>query len=143
MTFLAAGPANGQNRTAAKEVVVDGFRLINVRLDGDTLHAILPYPRMLGQDYREELGQDFSRLCELRAAVVRLDLSAVDYIDGFFPGLVIRLARSLAAAGRQLTVEASPNLEPVFRLTKLDRMFEVVSGAGKTGQASSAEPGTT
>jgi anti-anti-sigma regulatory factor len=119
---------------------VEDFRLLAVHSGGDTVFAVLPHRQLMGQEYREQLEHDFRRLSQLGAAAVRLDLRAVEFIDGAFTGLLIRLVRALAAGGACLTVEASPNLVEVFQIIKLDRLFEVIPWKGETASAGSAEP---
>jgi anti-anti-sigma regulatory factor len=128
-----------KNSVAANGEAMDDFRILNVRLDGDTVLAVLPCRQLAGQEYREDLRHDYRRLCELPAAVIRLDLRSVEYIDAYFTSPLILLAKSLGKAKRRLTVQASANLEEVFRITKLDHLFEMVSGTGNTSEEKPAE----
>ena len=114
------------------------FRLLTVRFDGHTLHAVLPYTRLIGHWYREGLTEDFGQLPEFGASVIRIDLRSVESIDGYFLRPLITLAKSLAAVGARLTVEVSPKMEEVLRITRLDRLFEVVGGAGEMRTADPA-----
>ncbi|MFM7164279.1 MAG: STAS domain-containing protein [Planctomycetaceae bacterium] len=119
---------------------MEGFRLLTVRHDGNAVTAVLPYRHFLGQEYREGLKHDYRQLTQLGSAAVRLDLRAVEHIDGAFAGLLVQLARGLADGGGRLTVEASPSLAELFRITRLDRLFEVLVGPGDTRTAGPAEP---
>jgi anti-anti-sigma regulatory factor len=114
------------------------FRLLTVRFDGHTLHAVLPYTRLIGHWYREGLDEDLDRLPRFGASVVRLDLRSVEFIDGYFLRPLIILAKSLATVEAQLIVEVSPKMEEVLRITRLDRLFEVVGGAGEMHTADPA-----
>lgn len=120
--------------------MVEGFRVLTVHPNGDTVIAVLPHHRLLGLEYREGLEHDYLRLSQLGGTAVRLDLRAVEYIDGAFLGLLIKLVKGLAAGDGRLTVEVSDNLAEILRITKMDRLFEVVRGPGDAGAAGQAEP---
>jgi anti-anti-sigma regulatory factor len=117
---------------------VEGFRLLNVYLKGGTLHATLACPRLVGPEYAEALEEDLGRLHSLGSGTVWLDLRGVAFVDNRFAGLIIGLWCSLAAAGRRLTVQARPPLANVFRVTKLDQLFEMINGPDSTAQADPA-----
>ncbi|MFO0968761.1 MAG: STAS domain-containing protein [Gemmataceae bacterium] len=105
---------------------MEGLRLLTARSDGDTLFAVLPQRELIGEEYREGLAHDFSRLSQSEVAAIRLDLQAVEFIDGAFMGLLLRLVRSLLARGERLTVVASDHLREVLQITRFDRLFEVI-----------------
>ncbi len=105
---------------------MEGLRLPTAHADGSTVFAALPHRQLMGQEYREGLEHDYRRLSQSGATAIRLDLRAVEFIDGAFPGRLVGLARAVAAKRGRLTVEASPNLAEIFRITKLDRLLEVV-----------------
>jgi len=107
---------------------LEGFHILRVHRIEETLHATLPCQQLLGQGYRADLGHDFHQLTEMPGAIVRLDLRDLVLIDGYFPTLLIQLARPLADQGRKLTVYASPVLVEVLRITKLDHLM-IVAGA--------------
>ena len=114
------------------------FHLLTVRFDGNTLHAEVPYSQLIGPECINNLIDDFEQLCEFGASVVRLDLRSVQFIDGRFAGTLIVLVRSLTKVGARLTVQASHDLEEVFRITKLDQLFEVIGRDGEAPATDSA-----
>ncbi len=124
----------------APEQPVNGFQLLQVHRAENAVRAVLPYRRLFGRQHREELENDFQRLCALSAAVVELDLRSVQYIDGSFGGLVVRLAKLLSETGRPLTVYASADLEQVFRVARMDRVFTIVGESGTTTPADRDQP---
>lgn len=106
------------------------FHLLAVRFDGHMLQADVPYSQLIGPECIKNLVDDFERLCEFGASVVRLDLCSVQFIDPRFAGTLITLAVSLKKVGARLTVTASPELEAVLRITKLDQLFELLGCDG-------------
>lgn len=119
---------------------VGAFRLLTVRVEGDVAVAVIPCRRLMGHEYRDRLEDDFRRLSCLGVAAVRLDAGAVEFIDGEFPGLLIGLAKGMAAGGGRLTVEASAGLAEIFRVTNLDRLFAVVAAGRVMGPAEPGDP---
>lgn len=113
---------------------MEGFRFLTVLPNRNAVCAVLPYRELCGEEYREGLEHDYRRLIQLGVAAVRLDLRAVEFIDGAFVGPLVLFARRLAAGGGRLTVEASPNLAELFRILKLDLLFEVLSAGMFMGE---------
>lgn len=112
---------------------MEELRLLTARAEGGTIHAALPLSRVMGRACRDGLEHDCRLLAETGAVAVRLDLRAVAFIDGAFFGVLVGLARDLRRAGGRLTVEASADLADVLRVTRLDRLIEVVGGPGGAG----------
>ena len=113
------------------------FHLLTIRIDGPTLHADVSNSQLLGEDL-QKLEDDFERLPELSASVVRLDLRSVQFMDGRVPGALIKLSLSLTKVAARLSVVASPGVEDVLRVTKLDQLFEVIGRDGKARSTDSA-----
>jgi anti-anti-sigma regulatory factor len=118
-------------------LTVQGSRLLTVRLDGATLHVLLHCECARG----EELEEDFRRLPDFGASVVRLDMSSVMFANAQFMARLIFLERSLKAVGARLVVVLSPSLGEIFRITRLDRVFEVITATAEPlATAGSKEP---
>ena len=57
---------------------------------------------------------------------VRIDLSAVRYLDSAFLSALVRLRRRLPETPIEIVVEA-PSVQRIFAITELDRLFDVVT----------------
>ncbi len=101
------------------------YQLLIVDHSHDEIVASLPHRQLIGPEDRERLAGDFQRLCESNASIIKLDLRVLEFIDGHFPGMLVALARNLAAAGSRLTVNVSPDIAEVLKITKLDQLVEL------------------
>jgi anti-anti-sigma factor len=67
-----------------------------------------------------------SRLAALDGSgPVRLDLSAVRYLDSAFLSALVRLRRRLPETPIEIVVDG-PSVRRIFTITQLDRLFDVV-----------------
>ncbi len=58
---------------------------------------------------------------------VVLDLSAVEFLDSSGLGAVIALKKALPQGRRMVLRGLTPNVERVFRLTRMDQIFDIMS----------------
>ncbi|TKW68574.1 MAG: STAS domain-containing protein [Paracoccus denitrificans] len=56
-----------------------------------------------------------------------LDLAAVHFLDSSGLGAVIALKKALPEGRRMILRGLTPNVERVFRLTRMDQIFEIAS----------------
>jgi len=72
-------------------------------------------------------GEIESQLAALDASgPIRIDLSAVRYLDSAFLSALVRLRRRLPETAVEIVVEGE-SLRRIFRITQLDRLFDLVS----------------
>lgn len=102
-----------------------GYRVLEIRREGDALIALLPLSKMLGNESSQRLREDCQRLVRHASCSVVLDLRQVEFIDGSFFTRVLELRRGLTERSVRLTVRLSPGLAEVARITKLDQLLEV------------------
>lgn len=62
-------------------------------------------------------------------ATVILDLGRVDFLDSSGLGAVVSVMKSLAPDRRLELASLTPNVERVFRLTRMDRVFTIHSAS--------------
>lgn len=62
-----------------------------------------------------------------------LDLTAVEFLDSSGLGAVIALKKALPAGRRMLLRGLTPNVERVFRLTRMDQVFDIIHAEDGTG----------
>ena len=62
-----------------------------------------------------------------------LDLAAVEFLDSSGLGAVIALKKALPAGRRMLLRGLTPNVERVFRLTRMDQVFDIIDAEDGTG----------
>ncbi len=62
-----------------------------------------------------------------------LDLTAVEFLDSSGLGAVIALKKALPAGRRMLLRGLTPNVERVFRLTRMDQVFDIIHPEDGTG----------
>lgn len=56
-----------------------------------------------------------------------LDLAAVEFLDSSGLGAVIALKKAMPEGRRMILRGLTPNVERVFRLTRMDQIFEIMS----------------
>ncbi len=61
-----------------------------------------------------------------------LDLGAVEFLDSSGLGAVIALKKALPEGRRMILRGLTPNVERVFRLTRMDQIFEILANDGGT-----------
>jgi hypothetical protein len=103
---------------ALQQAPVDGFQLLTVNSDGKSVLAVLKSTELVGPDYRAPLQVDFERLAQLGCSIVRLDLRALEFIDGAFCRILMGFVTELSAASGELTIDARPELADVLRSFK-------------------------
>ena len=59
-----------------------------------------------------------------------LDLTAVEFLDSSGLGAVIALKKALPEGRRIILRGLTPNVERVFRLTRMDQVFEIIGATG-------------
>lgn len=57
-----------------------------------------------------------------------LDLAAVEFLDSSGLGAVIALKKALPDGRRMVLRGLTPNVDRVFRLTRMDQVFEILPG---------------
>lgn len=62
-----------------------------------------------------------------------LDLAAVEFLDSSGLGAVIALKKALPEGRRMQLRGLTPNVERVFRLTRMDQIFDIIGIEGGTG----------
>ncbi|WBU57105.1 STAS domain-containing protein [Paracoccus sediminicola] len=60
---------------------------------------------------------------------VLLDLAAVEFLDSSGLGAVIALKKALPAGRKMMLRGLTPNVERVFRLTRMDQVFDILPAA--------------
>jgi hypothetical protein len=107
--------------------VVDGFQLMTVNSDGKSALAVLKSAELVGPNYRARLQADFERLAQLGCSIFRLDLRALESIDGEFCRILMGFVSELSAASSELTVDARPELAGVLQSIKYSWRVNVVT----------------
>ncbi|MDS9466364.1 STAS domain-containing protein [Paracoccus sp. MBLB3053] len=74
-------------------------------------------------------------------SLVTLDLSPVDFMDSSGLGAVIAIFKSMPAGRRLELIGLTPNVERVFRLTRMDTIMTIRPGSPCTHPGLSTEPG--
>lgn len=87
--------------------------------------AVLPLSTILGHDLSQALRWDFERLVPCAPDSILLNFRQVEFIDGSFFCRVLELRRELQEHSFGLTVQLSPSLAEVARVTKLDQLLEL------------------
>ena len=62
-----------------------------------------------------------------------LDLAAVEFLDSSGLGAVIALKKALPEGRRMILRGLTPNVERVFRLTRMDQVFDIIHAEDGTG----------
>ena len=100
-----------------------GYRLIEVRPTADGFDVRFPPARYNSdEDDFETLRADMTRFRELAHGVVRIDLTARDWVVARTAGLLVLLWRDVRARGRVVLVVSAPGAD-FFRITRLNRLF--------------------
>lgn len=109
-----------------------GYRLLEIRQEGDAIVALLPHSKIFGNVLSQALLEDCQRLVQRASGSVLLDLRQVEIIDGSFFTRVLQLWRGLKDRSIRLTVQLSPVLAEVARTTKLDQILEITDAENAT-----------
>lgn len=62
-----------------------------------------------------------------------LDLAAVEFLDSSGLGAVIALKKAMPDGRRMILRGLTPNVERVFRLTRMDQIFDIIAGDSMSG----------
>lgn len=71
--------------------------------------------------------------------VVTLDLSRVDFLDSSGLGAIIAIFKSMPAGRRLELINLTPNVERVFKLTRMDSVMTIRVTSTAAGAAGPAE----
>ena len=112
--------------------MIAGYRILQTLQHDDLIIAALPFSKILGNEFNQSLDEDYERLIQQASRRVVLDLRQVEFIDGSFFTKLLELRRGLIERSIRLTVQMSPDLAEVARVTKLDQLLEVVVSDGST-----------
>jgi len=98
---------------------------VSFRFDrtGDTLHVAVD--GQLVTSNRQELRRAVFEELDRGARHVRIDLAKTGYIDSAGLGLLVLLSKRIRELGGQLHIaNPNPDFRTLFRLTKLDTLFD-------------------
>lgn len=128
MNHNEGSPANeSAPYDGGSQIVSDGGRtLAKVDSLGQTLVATVVVSALSGHDAVDLTSHIAFRMSESGARHVVLDLQNVEHIDSTCLGVLVELLTKLhQAGGRIALVNAARNVEFLFKLTRLDRVFPI------------------
>lgn len=126
-------PGHGESQAEAgayqggSHILSDNGRMLaTVDSLGQTLIATVVVSAVSGHDAVDLTGNIALRMRESGARHVVLDLQNVEHIDSTCLGVLVELLTKLhEAGGRIALVNAARNVEFLFKLTRLDRVFPI------------------
>lgn len=106
----------------------------SIQIEQSENRAVVLVEEALTSTFARELRPKLQEVIANGAANIVIDLSSVDQVDSTGIGLLIATKNSLAKVGGGLRiVGASPEIEHLFQVMRLDRHFEI---EGKRGVGS-------
>lgn len=90
--------------------------------EGEILEVVIDHPRLdaaAAPSLRQELASRF----EHRPERVILDLSNVQFIDSTGLGVLVSMLKQMGTKGRIVIVGASPAVQRLLQITRLDSLF--------------------
>ncbi|MRX49499.1 anti-sigma factor antagonist [Paracoccus sp. S-4012] len=106
---------------------------LETRLEGEVLHVRVDEARLdaaVATAFKDEMR----RVLGASGRTVVLDLSRVDFMDSSGLGATIAVLKSMPR-GRSLELDGlRPNVERVFRLTRMDSVFRIRGMAPGSGE---------
>ncbi|MCP3906362.1 MAG: STAS domain-containing protein [Planctomycetes bacterium] len=121
---------DGDDATGAQPAVTAGARvessIAQVELMGLTAVATLTIDELTREDGAEQLADLLESLSETGASDYILDVQNVQFMDTACLGCLVEALNKLAARGGQIALACpNHNVDYVFRLTRLDRVFRI------------------
>lgn len=102
-------------------------RHLRVETSGDVTIVRFVEPKLITEEDIQELGEQLNRLVDVEGRRrILLDFDRVQYLSSAALGKLINLKKKVARAEGQLKLSSiAPDLMEVFKITRLDTVFEI------------------
>ncbi len=91
------------------------------------ISIITPIVQRIDVTTCEEFKNEIATLIQQGKRTILLNLSKVNFIDSCGLGALISIFKSLTDKGWLGLCEATPNVADLFKLTRMDRLFDIYS----------------
>jgi anti-sigma B factor antagonist len=96
--------------------------------------VIRPLERRLDAAVTQEFKQYMSEKVQAGNRLIALDLGEIDFIDSSGLGGIISVLKVVGGSGNIAIFGADPNVQRLFRLTRMDRIFQMLDGVEEAMQ---------